>query len=48
VPVYGKRCIICGLTVEQAGPQQGSGNVAIQGWWVLLGVVFLLVLIWRW
>ena len=48
VPVYGKRCIICGLTVEQARPQQGSGNVPVQGWWVLLGVVLLLVLVWRW
>jgi hypothetical protein len=48
VPVYGKRCIICGLTVEQARPQQGSGNVQVQGWWVLLGVVLLLVLVWRW
>ena len=48
VPVYGKRCIICGLTVEQASPQQGSGHVQVQGWWVLLGVVLLLVLVWRW
>ena len=48
VPVYGKRCIICGLTVEQARRQQGSGNVEVQGWWVLLGIVLLLVLVWRW
>ena len=48
VPVYGKRCIICGLTIEQARSQQGSGNVQVQGWWVLLGVVLLLVLVWRW
>ena len=48
VPVYGKRCIICGLTVEQASPHQDSGNVQVQGWWVLLGIVLLLVLVWRW
>jgi hypothetical protein len=48
VPVYGKRCIICGLTVEETTPQQGSGNITVrdqvQGWLVLLGVVLLLAL----
>jgi hypothetical protein len=51
VPVYGKRCIICGLTVEEAAPLQSSGPVTAsdqaQGWLLLLGVVFLLVLAWR-
>jgi hypothetical protein len=51
VPVYGKRCINCGLTVEEANPQQKSGKVTvrdkIQGCLVLLGVVLLLALIWR-
>jgi hypothetical protein len=27
VPFYAKRCIICGLTVEQATPQQSNTNV---------------------
>jgi hypothetical protein len=48
VPVYGKRCIICGLTVEEAAPLQGRGNVTAsdqaQGCLLLLGVVFLVVL----
>ena len=47
VPVYGKHCIICGLTAEQ----DRRGNVAAhdqaQGWLVLLGVVVLVALIWR-
>jgi hypothetical protein len=51
VPVYGKRCIICGLTVDEAALLQSSGNVTAsdqaQGWLVLLGVVFLLALAWR-
>lgn len=51
VPVYGKRCIICGLTVEEAAPLQSSGNVTAsdqtQGWLLMLGVVFLVVLAWR-
>jgi hypothetical protein len=51
VPVYGKRCIICGLTVEEATPLQSSGNVTAndqaQGWLLLLGIVFLLVLAWH-
>ena len=51
VPVYGKRCIICGLTVEEAAPLKSSGNVTAgdqaQGWLLLLGVVFLLLLAWR-
>lgn len=51
VPVYGKRCIVCGLTLEEATPQQKSGNVTVrgqvQGWLVLLGVVLLLALTWR-
>jgi hypothetical protein len=48
LPVYGRRCIICGLTVEEAAPLQSSGNVSasdqVQGWLLLLGVVFLVVL----
>ena len=51
VPVYGKGCIICGLTITEAMPQQSNGNVTardqIQGSLVLLGVVLLLVLNWR-
>jgi hypothetical protein len=51
VPVYGKRCVICGLTVEEATPQPRSGDVTardqVQGWLVLLGVVLLLALTWR-
>ena len=51
MPVYGKRCIICGLTVEEATPLQITGNASVsdqaQGWLVLLGVLFLLVLVWR-
>ena len=51
VPVYGKHCIICGLTAEQANPQDSRGNVTArdqaQGWLVLLGVVVLVALIWR-
>jgi hypothetical protein len=51
VPVYGKGCIICGLTIAEAMPQQSNENVTardqIQGFLVLLGVVLLLVLIWR-
>jgi hypothetical protein len=27
VPLYGKRCIICGLTVEQATPQQPTATL---------------------
>ena len=51
VPVYGKGCIICGLTIAEAVAQQSNENVTardqIQGFLVLLGVVLLLVLIWR-
>jgi hypothetical protein len=51
VQVFGKRCMICGLTVEEASPLQNSRNVTAsdqaQGWLLLLGVVFLLVLAWR-
>jgi hypothetical protein len=51
VPVYGKGCIICGLTVAEAMPQQNNGNVTardqIKGFLVLLCVVLPLVLIWR-
>jgi Na+/pantothenate symporter len=50
VPVYGKGCIICGLTIAEAVPQQSNRNVTardqIQGFLVLLGDVLLLVLIW--
>jgi hypothetical protein len=51
VPVYGKGCIICGLTIAEATPQQSNENVTardqIQGFLVLLGVALPLVLIWR-
>ena len=49
--ILGTRCIICGLTVEEANPQQKSGNVTVrdkvQGCMVLLGVLLLLALVWR-
>jgi hypothetical protein len=48
VPVYGKHCIICGLTPEEAAPLEISGSESVsnqaQGWLVLLGVIFLLLL----
>jgi hypothetical protein len=47
VPVYGKRCIICGVTVEEAAPVRNSGSELAQGWLLLLGVVLLLVLAWH-
>jgi hypothetical protein len=51
VPVYGKRCIICGLTVQEAALLQSRANAAAsdqaQGWLLLLSVVFLLALAWR-
>jgi hypothetical protein len=51
VPVYGKRCIVCGLTVKEADPQESGTNLTArdqaQGLLLLLGVVFLLVLAWR-
>jgi hypothetical protein len=51
MPVYGKHCIICGLRAEQANPQDSSGTVAAhdqaQGWLVLLGVVVMVALTWR-
>jgi hypothetical protein len=51
VPVYGKGCIICGLTIAEAMPKQSDGNVTardeIQGFLVLLGAVLQIVLVWR-
>ena len=49
VPVYGKHCMICGLTVEEAAPLQGKMTASdqAQGWLLLLGVVLLLALNWR-
>jgi hypothetical protein len=45
VPVYGKGCIVCGLTVAEAMPKQRvTARDQIQGFLVLLGVVLL---IWR-
>jgi len=51
VPGYGKRCVICGLTVEEATQKQTSTNVTArdqaQGWLVLLGVILLVALMWH-
>lgn len=54
VPFYGKRCVICGLTAEQAAQvtsKQSSGHVTVadqaQGWLVLFVIVCLLVLMWH-
>jgi len=54
VPFYGKRCVICGLTAEQAAQvtsKQSSGRVTAadeaQGWLVLFLVICLLMLMWH-
>jgi hypothetical protein len=51
VPSYGKRCVICGLTVEEATPKENTSRVTaldqVQGWLVLIGVIALVALIWH-
>jgi hypothetical protein len=51
VPGYGKRCVICGLTVAEAAPKQDTLKVTArdeaQGWLVLLGVIALIALWWH-